>query len=189
MNLKETGAVMDILAVAYPQFYKNQTTDEQLMAARLWAEMFKDDDVGVLLAAVKAHIATDSKGFPPHIGAIKAAIVKLTRPPELEMTELEAWKMVSDATKNSTYGAVEEFNKLPVIVQRIVGSPNQLREWAKMDSDTVQSVVSSNFQRSFKARAASEREYLALPSDIRQTMERLSAGTVRALEGARDGQQ
>ena len=55
------------------------------------------------------------------------------------------------------------------------GFPNQLREWAQMDSDTLNSVVASNFQRSYKARAASEREYMALPSDVRNAMEQLSA--------------
>ena len=45
-----------------------------------------------------------------------------------------------------------------------------------MDSDTVNSVVASNFQRSYKARAANEREFLALPSEVQETMMALATG-------------
>lgn len=71
MNLTETSAVMDILTVAYPQFYKTQSDLERISAVKLWAEMFRDDDVRAVLAAVKAIIASDEKGFPPVIGAVK----------------------------------------------------------------------------------------------------------------------
>jgi hypothetical protein len=125
----------------------------------------------VVAAAVKAHIATDAKGFPPSIGAIKAAVVKVTQPEE--MTEAEAWGLVSRAVSNGIYGSQKEFDALPPVLQRLVGSPNQLKEWAMMDADTVASVVASNFQRSYRARAANEREMLAMPSDVRQTMEQL----------------
>ena len=33
--------------------------------------MFKDDDGNQVLAAVKAFVATDTKGFPPSVGQIK----------------------------------------------------------------------------------------------------------------------
>ena len=100
--------------------------------------------------------------------------MKLTAPNE--MTEQEAWSLVLKALSNGTYGSQKEFDKLPPVLQRLVGSPNQLKEWALMDSDTVNSVVASNFQRSYRARAANEREFLALPSDVRQAMGQLTGG-------------
>ena len=123
-------------------------------------------------AAVKAHIATDAKGYPPHIGAIKAAIRKITQPDE--MSEMEAWGYVSRALRNSSYNSIKEFERLPPVVRRIVGAPSQLREWAAMDSDTVQSVVQSNFMRSYRARSQSEQEYLALPAEVKETMAQLA---------------
>ena len=36
-----------------------------------------------------------------------------------------------------------------------------------MDAGTVQSVISSNFQRSYQTRAKQEEEFQALPSDIK----------------------
>lgn len=174
MTRTETLAIMSVLKAAYPNFYKDMKRDEAEGIVALWTDMFKDDPAEVVAMAVKAHIANDAKGFPPHIGAIKDAIVKLKTSDEL--TEQEAWELVRRACSNSNYGAREEFDKLPPVVRRLVGSPNQLREWAMMDSDTLNSVVASNFQRSYKVRAAKEREYLALPSDVRNAMDLLSGG-------------
>lgn len=174
MNREETLAIMGVLKAAYPNYYRDMKRGDAEGVVDLWHTMFASDPAEVVAMAVKAHIATDTKGFPPHIGAIKESIRKLTQP--TEMTEQEAWALVSKATKNGTWGYKEEFEKLPPVIQKLVGSPNQLREWAAMDSEVVQSVVASNFQRSYKARAASEREYLALPADVRQTMELLSGG-------------
>lgn len=174
MTYDETLAIMSVLKAAYPNYYKDMRRADADGVVALWAEMFKDDPVEIVAVAVKAHIATDKKGFPPHIGAIKDAIVKIKTPDE--MTEMEAWALVDSAIRNGTYGAQKEFDRLPPVVQRLVGSPNQLREWAAMDAAVVASVVASNFQRSYKARAAHEREFLALPQDVRQTMEMLAAG-------------
>ena len=179
MTRQETGMIMDILTAAYPRFYSGPNTPNKAQTIILWATMFADDPVEVVAMAVKAFIATDKKGFPPHIGAIKDAIVKLKTPDEL--TEQEAWELVRRACSNANYGAREEFDKLPPVVRRLVGSPNQLREWAMMDSDIFNSVVASNFQRSYRARVASEREYMALPSDVRYEMEQLS-GNMRMPE-------
>ena len=174
MNTEETLTIMGVLKAAYPSYYKDMSRRDAEGVVSLWQTMFADEPVELVAAAVKAHIATDKKGFPPHIGAIKDAIVKLTAPQE--MTEAEAWGYIFKATQNSTWSSKEEFDKLPPILQRLVGSPNQLKEWAAMPADEVQTVVASNFQRSYRARAASEREFLALPADIRQTMTRLAGG-------------
>ena len=45
-----------------------------------------------------------------------------------------------------------------------------------MPSETVATVVASNFQRSYKARAANEREFLALPADVKSAMEQIASG-------------
>ena len=174
MTYEETLAIMSVLKAAYPNYYRDMKKVDAESVVSLWAEMFKEDPAELVAVAVKAHIANDSKGFPPHIGAIRNAIAKIKQPDE--MTEIEAWGYVLKALRNSNYNAVEEFEKLPPVVKRLVGTPNQLREWAMMDSDTVNSVVASNFQRSYKARAASEREILTLPAGVRATIMSLADG-------------
>ena len=176
MNREETLAIMGVLKAAYPNYYKDMKRGDAEGIVELWHSMFADDPAQIVAAAVKAHIASDVKGFPPHIGAIKTAIVKLTKPPELELSEMEAWGLVRRAISNGIYGSVKEFDALPPVVQQVVGSPNQLKEWAMMDEDVVASVVSSNFQRSFKARAAHAKEFMALPRDVRSMMQQLGGG-------------
>lgn len=164
MTRQETGIIMDILATAYPRFYAGPDAPDPEKAVALWAEMFAEDDVAIVAAAVKALIATDDKGFPPHIGAVKAKVRQITQPSG--MTPQEAWNLVAKAIRNSAYESREEYDKLPREVQRLVGSPNQLRDWALMDSDTVHSVVASNFQRSFSIRQKADNDFKALPRDV-----------------------
>ncbi|WP_295758790.1 replicative helicase loader/inhibitor [uncultured Oscillibacter sp.] len=71
MTFEETGIIMDILKTAYPQFYSGPNAPDRVKTLRLWAEMFARDGVALVAAAVKALIESDSKGFPPHIGAVK----------------------------------------------------------------------------------------------------------------------
>jgi len=173
MTVKETGKIMDILESAYPQFYKSQADEERTKATKLWAAMFADDDLAVVAAAVKAFIATDTKGFPPVIGIIKSKIADIVS--HDKMTEYEAWNRVKEAIGNGIYGAEEEFAKLPPVLQRLVGSAYQIQEWARnMDSKTLESVVGSNFMRSYRARAEYEREDLMLPSDLKKFIEAFS---------------
>lgn len=165
MTREETVKVLAVLRGAYPQFYRGISKKEALDTVNLWAEMFREESYGLVSSAVKALIAVKEDSYPPSIGAVKARIRQITQPQE--MTEGEAWGLVQNALSRSLYNSVEEYSKLPPILQRLVGSPNQLREWAMMDLETVQSVVSSNVQRSYRARAKSQREYDALPEDVK----------------------
>lgn len=174
MNKTETLSLLAVLKAAYPNFYKDMKRSEAEGIVDLWTAMFADDPVDMVAVAVKSFIATDTKGFPPHIGAIKESITKLKT--QDEMTELEAWGLVQNAVRNGLYNSKEEFDKLPKDIQRLVGSPNQLREWAMMETDSVNSVVASNFQRSYKVRMKSNREFLALPSDVRNAIGQITDG-------------
>ena len=174
MTKKEMAEIITIMQANYPDDFRGMSDKAMNAKINLWFMQFRDDDYMEVLAAVMAHIATDTGRFMPPVGVIKAKLVEIRLPEE--MTPQEAWELVSRATRNSTYNAGEEFAKLPPVVQRIVGSPMQLKEWAAMDTDTLQSVVSSNFQRSFKVRATKEREFLALPSAVQQTMTQIAAG-------------
>lgn len=172
MTRNEILGIMSVLKAAYPNFYRGMSRKDAEDAVNLWCDMFADDQPEIVAAAVKALISTDEKGYPPHIGAVKAKIRQLTTPDV--STEAEAWGKVLKAISRGIYNAKENFEKLPEEIQRIVGSPNQLREWAMMDSDTVQSVVASNFQRSYRARMKQKAEFDALPTDVKQLVAAIS---------------
>lgn len=164
MTSQETAALMAVLRTAYPAFYKGQTLEEAKMAVQLWDEMLGEYPAEIVTGAVKAFISTGGS-YPPSIGQIKDLIRKITEPEE--MTEQEAWAIVRRAISNSGYHALEEFEKLPPELKRAVHSPEQLKAWA-IDEDFNEGVVSSNFMRSYRAQAAQEREWAALPEDVKK---------------------
>jgi hypothetical protein len=186
LNIEETGKILAVIKKEYPHEFKDFSVQDKRAKVAFWQDMFADDDYGVVGAAVKSYIATDTTGYAPKVGQLKALIRKLTQPDE--MSEQEAVNLILKAASRSNYGAKEEFEKLPPICQRLAGSPARLREWASMDRATVNSVVASNLMRSYKAIAEKEREYQALPSNVKAVLEgiknnmRLEGGKESVLE-------
>lgn len=165
MNKKETASVLSILKAAYPNFYRDMGNQDLMNIVNLWTDLFVDYDVGTVGNAVKALIASDTKGFPPVPGQVLEKIRLLTVAPE--RTEGEAWAIVKAAIRNSAYHSREEFDKLPPELQEVVHSPNQLKNWATSE-DFNESVESSNFKRAYRNRMEQRRQYAALPLDVRQ---------------------
>ena len=168
MNRKETQGVLALIKAAYPGSYRDMTRADLETVVNLWQKQFEDMDGALVIAAVHALIAERAEGYPPAIGAVRAQARKLAAPQQ--MTELEAWALVSRATRNSAYGAEREFAKLPPAVQRAVGRPEQLRAWALMDAGEVESVVASNFMRTYRTVAEREREAELLPAFVREAL-------------------
>lgn len=172
MNKAETAAILAIIKTAYPNFYKN--ADEIDSAINLWATMFANDSAKVVTEAVKALMCTLK--FPPTIADVKEKIVLITQPAQL--SEMEAWQLVKRAVQGySVYDPENNkriFNELPPAVQHVIGSPSQLREWGQMDVETMNSVVQSNFMRSYRAVAAQEKEREMLPESTRELISGLA---------------
>lgn len=184
MTKLEAAQIIALMQANYPDEFRSMSDDAMKARVNLWAAMFQDDDFQSVKMAVVGHMASDTSRFMPPVGVIKNMLVKMSSPEQ--MTEQEAWTCVMQALRNSSYNSAEEFAKLPPVVQRLVGSASQLREWAMMDTETINSVVASNFQRSYKVRAKSERETAALPATVRSYMQQLVGGMsmdAPALEG------
>ena len=172
MTREDTIKILSVLRGAYPAFYRDITKQEAESTIALWESMFDEEPYELVAAAVKAFISGDGKGFPPAIGQIKERIRLITTPEE--MTEQEAWALVSKALRNSTYGSEEEFAKLPPEVKSVVHDPGQLKQWAMSPADEVETVIASNFMRSFRVKQKATKEYLALPTEVKRLM--ISAG-------------
>lgn len=163
---------MAILKAAYPQYYKDYSKDDAIAAVNLWSEMFVNDDVNLVKAAVKALIATDTKGFPPVIGQVREKMYQLTNT-DSDMTEEEAWQMVKNACRY--YDPEKYFNELPEILKKLVGSPNQLREWSQADLTELETVIKSNFIRSYKAKLSNNKQRQMYTDDIRALADKIKA--------------
>ena len=172
MSRQELLQIFALLEANYePQFAKKTDLNKRAMV-NLWEEHFIDKDYNLVKAAVNAYISTDTTGFVPNVGQINEQIRKLTNPDQ--MTEQEAVALIIKAARNGTYGAEEEFEKLPPVLKRLAGSPEQIRLWARMDEDELNTVVASNLMRSYKVLAKNEEAQQTLPSSVRAMLEQAS---------------
>ena len=152
MNREETGRILSTVAEVYPAFRKDR---DPAITTTVWQRVFRNTPYRQVSAALCAYIATDTRGFPPVPGALNALIAQQQ---ELEgPTEGEAWSLVAKALSRGIYNAREEYEKLPEDIQRIVGSPAQIHDWAMMDARDVQTVIASTFKRAWRARQEAKR--------------------------------
>lgn len=164
------------ISSAYPS-WKPQA--ELKYVIETWWEYLVDYTYNEMKTALKAYISTDTSGFAPSIGQLIEKLRTIRTPDEL--SEMEAWSLVSKALRNGYYGAEQEFEKLPPLVQKAVGAPSQLRNWSQTDSESVENVIQSNFMRTYRAVVARDREMSKMPSDIKKIISDTSQKV--ALEG------
>lgn len=168
MTKQDAIKILMVLRTAYPRFYGGTSEEAAQDAIDLWASIFVDDDAQEVALGVKAFIASDEKGFPPVPGQIKAMM--RTAKAHDQPDELKAWGCVKKALRNSCYDSAKEFDKLPPLVRRVVGSPSQLREWCLMDCETLDILVGNSFVRVYREAAQRERSLAALPASDREAL-------------------
>lgn len=166
MTLKESAEILRVLKATYPKYYKNISKEDATDILHLWSTMFADKDVKDVIKALRAFILTDTSGFPPTIGQINNSMYNLNK--QNNLTELEAWNKIAIACRNSAYHSEIEFYKLPNVLQELVGSPNQLKYWSILPQDEFETVVQSNFMRSYKSKMQQINYYNLLPESLLQ---------------------
>lgn len=180
MTREETIKLLAVLKANYSEYFRDMKKVDADALINLWTESFADVPYPVASAGVMAFINTDTKGYMPKVGMIKEQIRKHTQ--QEQMTEQEAVALIMKATRNGIYNAQAEFDKLPPILQRLAGSPDQIRAWAMMDADELHTVVASNLMRSYRVIAKKEEERQTLPASVAQLLE--TAGDKLRLESA-----
>jgi hypothetical protein len=174
MERADAIKILAVLKAAYPHSFTSLTVKDANAMIDLWASMFAEESYETVNVAVAALISTRTVGYSPTVGEVKEQLQSLKSSKAL--SEQAAWALVSRACENGIYGYRKEFAKLPPEVQRAVGAPEQLREWAKMDADTVQSVVASNFMRNYRAQQSREKEVSMLPPAVRSVIGGIAEG-------------
>lgn len=191
MTREETVKIIRIMVDSYPN-YKPNDISETVDVWHMMLEEYSYQDVSV---ALKAYILSDDSGFAPSIGKLVSKIHTMTAPQELN--EMEAWSLVRKAICNGIYNSVSEFEKLPPLVQKAVGLPGNLQEWA-MTENLNHEVVMSNFQKAYKAELKRHEELQKMPQNIRNLIEKANVGSYsaqiaekrqQAIESANDRKQ
>lgn len=176
MTKQETAQLLAIISATYPNFKVENKT--QTIDAWQWA--LEEYPFNAIQMAYKLYIKTDRSGFAPSVNQL---ITNLQKPVEQNtLSEGEAWAMVKKAISNGNYHAEEEFEKLPEIVQKAVGGASMIRQWASTDSDEVNTVIMSNFERAYKTIVKREQENMFIGNDLMKLASSVGVGNQLSLE-------
>lgn len=173
MTRKEIQDFLAMIQAAYSNFNPPSKT----AAVNAWTLVLEEYEEKLVHMAFKLYMQTNTSGFAPVPGQIIDKIYTMIQPRELN--EMEAWSLVSRAIRNSGYNSVEEFAKLPPLVQKSVGLPSQLRAWA-LDENYNEEVVSSNFIKCYRNELARQRELQKIPQNVRNLIEKANVGSYSA---------
>ena len=166
MTQQETAQVLTLLRAAYPAFYRKTTAQEAEIAVRLWAEMFAEDDYGIVQYALKQLIA-DHSGYPPDIAALKTKIKEVIQAATGAPTHEDLWQLLKSASQNSRYGYEEEYAKLPPVLQRFLGSAYALHDLADMDLQTINTVYHGQFLKQIPTIESRMAYEASLPANVK----------------------
>ena len=166
MNEREVKRLVYIVTAAYPMHFGKYGATELRNLTDAWLAVLGDFTYAEAQVGLKAYLATDKKGFPPSVGQIVDKIVTIATSDTLE--PMDAWAMVRRAARNGSYGAEEEFERLPEEVKEVVGDPSNIRAMASMTPDAIESVEKSHFLRNSEALQKRRKEEARLPAQIRE---------------------
>lgn len=168
MTRDETKKILMVMQASFPNYHPV----DPAATLNTWELMLQEYTYEQISMALKTFILADTTGFAPSIGQLVEKVSVICSPNELN--ELEAWALVSKALRNGYYGAEQEFEKLPPLVQKAVGQPSQLRQWAQTDSESVENVIQSNFLRTYRAVLKREHDVSKMPREIRNMISSVS---------------
>jgi hypothetical protein len=174
MTREETVKIIRIMCDCYPNYKPNNLSE----TVDVWNMMLNNYSYEQVSVALKAYINSDISGFAPSIGQLIGKIQTISQPQELD--GMTAWGLVSKALRNGTYGAVEEFNKLPPLVKQAVGMPDNLKNWATSDYQTIETVIQSNFLRTYETVVKRVNEINRMPDNIKSLIKKANANSYKA---------
>lgn len=171
MTRDEVRAMMKFFNAAYRNFYDGSNPTDVL---EVWASCFKDDDKDIVARACNNYVKHNQ--YPPTIAGIIEQMRLITE----KETDTDLWSLIQKAVRNGTYGAKEEFEKLPPECQSFVGSPASLKELAQIDTGTMNTIVKGQFLKRVEAIKEHQEVQKGLPVEVKRAIEE---SKLRMLEG------
>lgn len=177
MTREECKKIIAVIAATYPRF----DADDPTSTVDAWFFFLADYDYQDISMALKVYVSTENSAFPPSASQLIGQINKVRSLKNAQ--EVDVWREVRPAIRNGNYHAEEEFKKLSPMAQKMVGDPGQLREWAMLPSEDIDTVVQSNFKKRYETMVKRESELSAMPKEVRDMI-----GTVGQKQiGVNDG--
>lgn len=144
-------------------------------AIDLWASAFEHDPYELVRTAVMVLIQTDPSEFRPTVAKVRRKMHDIVY--GNRVTETEAWLIVKNSLHEAQEGpetlkgAKSAWNKLPEDIQKLV-TPRELYEWNSVPYETLDTVLQSNFMRSYRdvanRRYEKETISLAVSEDVKK---------------------
>lgn len=169
MTIKETTKIIMVLSTMFPNF-KMEKPQETVEVWNWALEEYSYEQVNI---AIKEYMKNSDGAFAPSVAQL---IHLMEKPNQVALDnsyidEAEAWSMVMKAVRNSGYHSAEEFDKLPTLIQRAIGSASELKSWA-LDEDFNESVQNSHFNRRYNELIRKDKEIQKMPEEYKAIMQR-----------------
>lgn len=167
MDHSEVVQIVHLVHAGWPNF---RPADIKATIA-FWEEVLKDYSFEDVTLAVKTFASSNSNGFAPVPGQLIDVMQQIKRAGDPEVqTENEAWAAVRKAIENSAYNYQQEFDKLPEITRRAIGSASMLQTWAT-DENFTDSVVQSQFLRCYRTELERAMQQDRYPEYVKRLIE------------------
>lgn len=144
-------------------------------AIELWASVFEHDPYELVKTAVMMLIQTDPSEFRPTVAKVRRKMHDIIYGNRI--TETEAWLTVKNSlseaqeSPETLKGAKSAWKKLPEDIRKLV-TPRELLEWNSVPFETLDTVIQSNFMRSYRdvrdRRYEKETISLAVSEDVKK---------------------
>jgi hypothetical protein len=136
MTKDETAKLLTVMRATYANLH---FSDPEL-ALETWWRILQPDDYTQIMDAFAVYARTDDSGFAPSPGKLHQMISTRLDP---GYTSGEIKDMLTMASRNANYGFQEEFDSMPPLLQKAVGSPAVIRTWGTMEPAQLEYAFSS----------------------------------------------
>lgn len=177
MTKEDTIKLIGIITMAYPNFDKFRDEKHIRSMVNVWADIFSEDDSGLVALAVKQHISTSK--WPPSIAEIRELMVRISNPGIIPPDE--AWEAVQKlmyAHPERIYGRTESY--LPKPIAEAVDAVGYSTLWALHCSasrghDKNAGLDRVAFLQAYEAKTERQRHRAMLPPSVRQKIDEIGA--------------
>lgn len=169
MNKQETAKMFFTMKGFWPKYFSTLSQEDMQNSIDAWTALYKAEPFKTVFDALLAYVRSADNGFPPSPGQLNAIIDRQEN--SGTMTAEEAWGYVQKALQRSGYEYENEFNKLPYLCQRIVGTPTTLRAWALEDIVSLEQFERRRFMDRF--REIKETEHMARLGGYEESVQKI----------------
>ena len=179
MTRQEIVTILTLLAGNYESFSKRTETDEQVkVMLDTWQECLGDLDYKLVLQAVKKTMIESP--YPPTIHDIRKNAIEMINPSN-QNSAIEAWNEAYSMICSGGYMTEEEFNKASPEVKKFFGNVRQVKELARTDIATVNTVTKGQFLKQYEIITERQKEQRLLPENMKEQLLKLQSNFIKQI--------